>query len=74
MAGKRVFIKVQDMRYRVSNIKRYQPFYREDYKKTPYGLYVYFSMTGSSNRVYHVFETEEERDLLLKQLDETFGI
>jgi hypothetical protein len=71
---KKQFIKLQGLRYRVSSIKRYEPFYREDVKHSRYGIYVYFSMIGNSNKVYHVFETEEARDLVLTCLDQTFGV
>lgn len=71
---KKQFIKIQNLRYRVSSIKRYEPFHRGDNRSTPFGIYVYFSMTGNSSRVYHMFEDESERDTVLMSLDQAFGV
>lgn len=67
------FILIQEERYRLSNIKRYKPFEREDLT-SKFGIYVYFSMTGNSGRVYHVFDTAKDRDEILTSLDEVFGV
>jgi hypothetical protein len=74
MAIRKQVIKIQRLRYRLSSIKRYEPFERDDIKHAPFGIYIYFSMTGNSNKVYHVFNTEKERDDILLHLDQTFGI
>ena len=72
MALVKQFIKIQKMRYRVSSIKRYEPFERKD--GSLIGIYVFFSMTGKGNKVYHLFDSEKERDDMLLELDKTFGV
>jgi len=72
--NKKQFIKVQNLRYRISAIKRYEPFVREDIKGTQFGIYIYFSMLGTSNKVYHLFSTERERDAVLIDLDTAFVV
>jgi hypothetical protein len=67
-------IKIQSDRYRLTTIKRHKPFESVLGKKNQYGIYVWFTTTGNSARVYHYFETEDEREVILKKLDELFGI
>lgn len=68
------FVKIQKIRYRLATIKRYEPFETESPKNDKYGLYVYFAVTGSNSRVYHYFEKEEDRDKMIRKLDELFGV
>lgn len=67
---KHEFIKIQDSRYRLQNIKRYEP-YKSDSK---FGIYIYFSTTNTMDRKYHVFSIKKERDEMLLKLDETFNV
>lgn len=70
---KKQFIRLQNMRYRITSVKRYEPFERHDVNLS-FGIYIYFSMTGQSGRVYHMFKTLEERDDVLLELDQIFGV
>jgi len=71
--AKQEFIKIKNKRYRLSAIKRYEPFVHEG-SNSPFGIYVYFSMQGESNRSYHVWEEIFDRDNTLLLLDEAFGV
>lgn len=67
------FIKIGKERYRVSTIKRYKPFEREDLVDK-FGIYVYFSVLGELNKVYHLFSSVQERDEVLLKLDREVGV
>lgn len=82
-----LFVKVQDVRYKLSAIKRYEPFrtvntdiLADKYKSvkfTPgdkYGIYIYFSTNGAAQRVHHYFENKKERDSVVKKLDQIFNV
>jgi len=64
------FIKIQDKRYRLTTIKIYEPFSSEG----KYGIYIYFTVTRRSDRCYHRFESENDRNKVLFELDEVFNI
>ena len=70
---KKQFIRIEDVRYRITTIKRYQPFtmFRSD---KLFGIYIYFSATNMEKRTYHNFETKLERDNVLTELDQIFEI
>jgi len=81
-----LFIKIQDVRYRISAIKRYEPFQslipeiKNDDRKTiqaikgKFGIYIYFSTNGASQRVYHYFEDSKERNIYIQKLDQLFNV
>lgn len=82
-----VFVKIQNSRYRLSSIKRYDPFgsikadiLNDKQKSTKtsdgekYGIYIYFSTNGATQRVYHYYTTAKERDLQIDKLDQIFNI
>jgi hypothetical protein len=67
-------IKIQRVRYRLSTIKRWEPFETDPIKKDRYGIYIYFAITGGNAKVYHYFADEAERDKVIQKIDELFGI
>lgn len=82
-----VFVKIQEDRYKLSAIKRYTPFdtvkptYQNDKHKTTtmepggkFGIYIYFSTNGASQRVYHYYATAKERNLQINRLDQLFNV
>lgn len=82
-----VFVKIQNVRYKLSAIKRYEPFetvsteIKNDSRKTvektcggKYGIYIYFSTNGASQRVYHYYLAQKERDKQIEKLDQLFNV
>jgi hypothetical protein len=80
-------VKIKKTRYKLSCIKKYEPFETEnsviqnnkekDIVKTStnkFGIYVYFSASNSKVKDYFYFTTAKERDLVLQKLDELFGL
>lgn len=67
---KRQFIKIQEKRYRLTTIKIYEPFINNK----QFGIYIYFTATRRADRSYHVFESENDRNKALYELDEIFNI
>jgi hypothetical protein len=62
------FVKIQKIRYRLANIKRYEPF-----DGVMFGINIFFSTTNFVNRGHHKFDTEKQRDEVLDNLDEVFN-
>ena len=71
MITKRQFIKIGDVRYRLTNIKRYEPFEFDGTNK--FGIYIYYSATKTAGRDYFRFKTKKERDEILFNLDNIFN-
>lgn len=71
MTTKAQFIKIGDIRYRLTNIKRYEPFEFEGPNK--YGIYIYYSAMKTGGRDYFRFKSKKERDEILFKLDDLFN-
>lgn len=85
--AKEQIIKIQNTRYKLSCIKKYEPFEtvntaikndsQKTVEKTPgnrYGIYVYFSASNSKFKDYFYYDKAEDRDVMLQKLDEKFGL
>jgi len=67
------FINIQNKRYRLTNIKRYEPVNGSN-MSDKYVLLVYFTAVGSSQRVTHRYPTKKQRDQELSRIDEIFQV
>lgn len=86
-AIKEQIVKIQKVRYRLTCIKKYEPFETEnsvvknDKEKTllktrvvKFGIYIYFSASNSKCKDYFYYPNIKDRDLMIQKLDELFGL
>lgn len=66
------FIRIKQKRYRLSIIKRYEPFTQIATGK--YGIYLYFSAVNAKLRSVHLFDEESIRNDYILELDYVFGL